>query len=209
MVALRVVEPQRSGGDPLPEQNVRLSRLIVTMSSSTAVPQMPTVSSLYIGASARIQDVNSSNRAEKSGESSFGYPDLVKAKRKGWDGIRKHQARNFLRDMRTGDQAIFYRWNATPPGVVGICKIVKEAEPNPKQFDPTSKDFDPASKPEDPRWDRVTVAPVKALRLIPLDELRDIPELAECCPLARGNRLSVIPLTDLEFDAIVSRGPGR
>jgi predicted RNA-binding protein with PUA-like domain len=145
----------------------------------------------------------------KSEPDVFGYPDLVQAKREGWDGIRNYQARNFLRDMRKGDQAIFYHSNATPPGVAGICKIVKEAEPDPKQFDPTSKYFDPASKPEDPRWDWVTVAPVKALRFIPLDELRDMPELAECRLLARGNRLSVIPLTDLEFDAIVQRGSTR
>jgi predicted RNA-binding protein with PUA-like domain len=145
----------------------------------------------------------------KSEPDVFGYPDLVKAKREGWDGIRNYQARNFLREMRKGDQAIFYHSNATPPGVAGICKIVQEAEPDPKQFDPTSKYFDPASKPEDPRWDWVTVAPVKALRFIPLDELRQMPELAECRLLARGNRLSVIPLTDHEFDAIVQRGSKR
>lgn len=145
----------------------------------------------------------------KSEPDVFGYPDLVKAKREGWDGIRNYQARNFLREMRKGDTAIFYHSNATPPGVAGICKIVKEAEPDPKQFDPTSKYFDPASKPDDPRWDWVTVAPVKALRYIPLDELRSMPELAECRLLARGNRLSVIPLTDAEFDAIVERGSRR
>lgn len=145
----------------------------------------------------------------KSEPDVFGYPDLVKAKREGWDGIRNYQARNFLRDMRKGDQAIFYHSNATPPGVAGICKIVGEAEPDPTQFDPTTKYYDPASKPAEPRWDWVTVAPVKALRFIPLDELREMPELAECRLLARGNRLSVIPLTDLEFDAIVQRGSTR
>lgn len=145
----------------------------------------------------------------KSEPDVFGYPDLVKAKREGWDGIRNYQARNFLREMRKGDTAIFYHSNATPPGVAGICKIVKEAEPDPKQFDPSSKYFDPASKPDDPRWDWVTVAPVKALRYIPLDELRTMPELAECRLLARGNRLSVMPLTDAEFDAIVERGSRR
>jgi len=111
--------------------------------------------------------------------------------------------------MRKGDQAIFYHSNATPPGVAGICKIVGEAEPDPTQFDPRSKYHDPASRPDDPRWDWVTVAPVKRLRFIPLDELRTIPELSECRLLARGNRLSVIPLTDAEFDAIVRLGAKR
>jgi predicted RNA-binding protein with PUA-like domain len=145
----------------------------------------------------------------KSEPDVFGYPDLVKARREGWDGIRNYQARNYLREMRKGDEAIFYHSNATPPGVAGICKIVKEAEPDPMQFDPTSKYYDPASKPDDPRWDWVTVAPVKALRFIPLDELRTMPELAECRLLARGNRLSVIPLSDDEFRAIVERGTSK
>ena len=135
----------------------------------------------------------------------FGYDDLVRAKREGWDGIRNYQARNSLRAMEVGDQAIFYHSSTTPPGVAGICEIVGAAEPDPNQFDPTSKYYDPASKPSDPRWDWVFVAPVRPLRFIPLDELRTMPELADCRLLARGNRLSVIPLTDAEFAAIVDR----
>lgn len=142
----------------------------------------------------------------KSEPDVFGYDDLVRVKREGWDGIRNYQARIFLRAMRKGDLAIFYHSNATPPGVAGVAKIVAEAAPDPTQFDPTSKYFDPGSNPDEPRWDLVTVAPKQRLRFIPLDELRTMPELAECRLLARGNRLSVIPLTDDEFHAIVDRG---
>lgn len=142
----------------------------------------------------------------KSEPDTFGYADLVRVKREGWDGIRNYQARNFLREMRVGDQAIFYHSNATPPGAAGICKIVRTAEPDPTQFDPTSKYFDPKATPEAPIWDWVTVAPVRALRFVPLDELKTIPELAGSRLLARGNRLSIIPLTDAEFDAIVACG---
>jgi predicted RNA-binding protein with PUA-like domain len=140
----------------------------------------------------------------KSEPETFGYPDLVRNKREGWDGVRNHQARNFMREMKRGDLGIFYHSNATPPGVAGICKVVKTAEPDPTQFDPTSKYFDPSSDPSAPRWDWVTVAPVRALRFVSLDELRTIPELTSCRLLARGNRLSVLPLTKAEFDAIVA-----
>jgi len=116
----------------------------------------------------------------KSEPDVFGYDDLVAAKREGWDGVRNYQARNFMREMA--------------------------AEPDPTQFDPKSKYFDPKSSPDDPRWDWVTVAPKKRLRFISLDQLREMPELVECRLLARGNRLSVIPLTDDEFDAIVAAG---
>ncbi len=140
----------------------------------------------------------------KSEPDVFGYDDLVRAKREGWDGIRNFQARNFLREMRRGDRAIFYHSNAKPPGVAGICKIVKGAEPDPTQFDPASHYYDPRSDPDDPRWDWVTVAPDRPLAFLSLDELRALPELAECRLLAKGNRLSVMPLTDREFDAIVA-----
>ena len=142
----------------------------------------------------------------KSEPDVFGYDDLVRVKREGWDGVRNYQARNFMREMAKGDEVIFYHSNATPPGVAGVAKIAKTAEADPTQFDPKSKYFDPKSSPDDPIWDWVTVAPKKKLRFIPLDELRMMPELAECRLLARGNRLSVMPLTEAEFDAIVAAG---
>ena len=142
----------------------------------------------------------------KSEPDVFGYDDLERVGREGWDGVRNYQARNYMREMKVGDRAIFYHSNAKPPGAAGICKIVKRAEPDPTQFDPQSKYYDPASDPADPRWDWVTVAPVRKLRFVPLDELKSMPELTECRLLARGNRLSVFPITDAEFDAIVRAG---
>jgi len=139
----------------------------------------------------------------KSEPDVFSYDDLVRVGREGWDGIRSYQSRNFMREMRNGEEALFYHSNAKPPGVAGICKIVGTAEPDPTQFDPASAYYDPQSKPEDPRWDWVTVAPVRALPFVSLDELRALPELAGSRLLARGNRLSVFPLRDAEFDAIV------
>jgi len=146
----------------------------------------------------------------KSEPDVFSFDDLVAKGREGWDGVRNYTARLHLRAMRKGDTAIFYHSNAKPPGAAGICKIVGEAEPDPTQFDPTSKYYDPKATPENPRWDWVTVAPVRPLkRFVPLDELRRLPELANCPLLARGNRLSVMPLTDEEYDAILRAGGVR
>ncbi len=142
----------------------------------------------------------------KSEPESFGYADLVRVKREGWDGVRNFMARNYMRSMQVGEQAIFYHSNAKPPGAAGVCKVVKGAEPDPTQFDPSSKYYDPTSPTADPRWDWVTLAPVRELRFVPLDELRTMPELVDCKLLARGNRLSVLPLTEEEFAAIVARG---
>jgi predicted RNA-binding protein with PUA-like domain len=142
----------------------------------------------------------------KSEPASFAYADLVAAKRTGWDGVRNHQARIFLEQMQVGDEAIFYHSSANPPGAAGVCKIVRAAEPDPTQFDPQSHYFDPIATRDAPRWLWVTVAPVRELRFVSLAELRDIPELAGSRLLARGNRLSVFPLTGEEFLAIVRAG---
>jgi len=142
----------------------------------------------------------------KSEPDVFGYDDLVRVGREGWDGVRSFQARLYLRAMRVGEQAIFYHSNAKPPGAAGVCEIVAGAEPDPTQFDPQAKYYDATSEPSDPRWDWVTVAPVRSLRFVSLPELRAMPELADCRLLARGNRLSVMPLSDDEFAAIVRAG---
>jgi predicted RNA-binding protein with PUA-like domain len=145
----------------------------------------------------------------KSEPDVFGYDDLVRNKREGWDGVRNFQARNYLRQMQRGDRAIFYHSNAKPPGAAGICKIVRGPEPDPTQFDPDGKYFDPTSDPDDPRWDWVTVAPDRRLEFVTLDELKAMRELTGCPLVARGNRLSVVPLTDDEFDAIVAAADAK
>lgn len=140
----------------------------------------------------------------KSEPETFGFDDLVRVGSEGWDGVRNYQARNYLREMRPGDRVIFYHSNAKPPGVAGVAVVSRGAEPDPTQFDPDSDYYDPRSDPADPRWDWVTVEPERALRFVPVDELKQIPELADCRLLAKGNRLSVMPLTEAEFDAIVA-----
>ena len=146
----------------------------------------------------------------KSEPEVFGYDHLVAARREGWDGVRNYQARNYMREMRVGEQAIFYHSNAKPAGAAGICKIVRAAEPDPTQFDPATDYYDARSKPEAPLWDWVTIAPVRKFRrLVPLDELKAMPEMVGSRLLAKGNRLSVLPLTADEFAAIVAAGSRR
>jgi predicted RNA-binding protein with PUA-like domain len=125
-----------------------------------------------------------------------------------WDGIRNYQARNFMRDqMRIGDQVLFYHSNCSPPGVVGIAEIASKPYPDPTAFDPKSKYFDEKSDPDKPRWVLVDVkfkADLK--RLVSLEEIKGIPECSEMRLIQRGNRLSIIPVTKDEFEAIRKAG---
>jgi predicted RNA-binding protein with PUA-like domain len=105
--------------------------------------------------------------------------------------------------MRQGDLAFFHHSSAEPPGIAGIARVSREAHPDPSQFDPKSDYFDEKSKRDDPRWSTVEVEFVRKLdRLLPMDELRALPELRDMALLQRGQRLSVQPVTAAEWKAI-------
>ena len=120
-----------------------------------------------------------------------------------WYGVRNYQARNFMRNqMSLGDGVLFYHSNCAVPGVAGIARVSALAYPDATQFDAKSKYFDPKATQETPRWFNVDVQLVKKIALIPLDELRKHPELANMRTLQRGNRLSITPLDPAEWTFI-------
>ena len=89
--------------------------------------------------------------------------------------------------------------------VVRVAKVVKEAYPDFTAFDPESKYFDPKSSPDKPRWFMVDIQFQKKLkRTIALAELKQNPLLEGMQLLRKGNRLSVMPVAESEFDAILA-----
>jgi predicted RNA-binding protein with PUA-like domain len=123
-----------------------------------------------------------------------------------WTGVRNYQARNFMRDtMRIGDGVLFYHSSCAEPGIAGIAEVASTPYPDPTQFDPASPYFDPKSRPEEPRWSLVDVRFKKKTRLIPLGELREHPELTSMRVLAKGNRLSITPVSPDEWRFITTR----
>jgi predicted RNA-binding protein with PUA-like domain len=142
----------------------------------------------------------------KSEPDEFSIDDLVKAPRQttSWFGVRSYQARNYMRDdMKVGDQAFFYHSSCPLPGIVGIVSVAASAHPDRTQFDPTSPYYDPKSTRKAPRWIGVDVKLVEKTRLLALDELRAVPALADMVTLRRGNRLSITPVTAVEWKAVV------
>ena len=142
----------------------------------------------------------------KSEPDAYSIDDLKRDSTTPWEGIRNYQARNYMRDdMQVGDGVLFYHSNAKPPGVVGIGKVSRSAYPDVFAFDPKSKYYDPKSDPENPRWMMVDVAYVSTFkRLVSLNELKEIPALADMLVIRKGMRLSVQPATKEEF-AIVKK----
>ena len=143
----------------------------------------------------------------KSEPSTFSIDDLQHAPQQTtcWDGVRNYQARNFMRNMAVGDHVLFYHSNADPPAVVGIAEVVKTAYADSTQFDKRDKHYDPESTPADPRWDMVDIKYLRTFsKPLTLEALRKETTLKGMVLLQKGSRLSVQPVTPLEWKHIMA-----
>jgi len=123
-----------------------------------------------------------------------------------WSGVRNYQARNFmLKGMSVGDGVLFYHSSCPEPGIAGLAEVASAAYPDESQFDPKSDYYDPASKREAPRWFNVDVRALRKTRLIPLEQMRKQRQLKNMVTLQRGNRLSITPVTEAEWNHITTR----
>jgi predicted RNA-binding protein with PUA-like domain len=143
----------------------------------------------------------------KSEPSVFGIDDLkAKPQRTSfWDGVRNYQARNFMRDgMKKGDKVFFYHSSCPEPGIVGIATVAREAYPDATAFDRKSPYYDAKSDPEKPIWMGVDVKFVRQFkRVISLEELKQEPRLDGFTLLRRGNRLSVMPVSEEHWNVVL------
>lgn len=146
----------------------------------------------------------------KSNPASFSIADLESAPKKttAWDGVRNYQARNFLRDdVRKGDLVLFYHSSAEETGVVGTAVVAREAYPDVTAFDAKHDHFDPESDPADPTWFLVDVKHQSTFgRCVTRDMLAAHPLLKKMDVLRRGNRLSILPVSKAEWDAVLKLG---
>ncbi len=119
----------------------------------------------------------------------YSWDDFVKDGSTDWTGVRNYQARNNLRDMKKGDKVLFYHSNVGKE-VVGIAKVTKPAFP-----DPTAGDD---------KWIAVELSPVKPLKKpVGLDKIKENLALKDL-KLIRQSQLSVMPVTQDEFEEILS-----
>ena len=126
-----------------------------------------------------------------------------------WDGVRNYQARNFMRDgMSVGDLVLFYH-SVTNPSVVGVARVARDAYPDHTAWNPGDRHFDPKSTPEKPLWFMVDVQFVeKFSHPVPLSALRGVKGLERMELLKKGSRLSVMPVSEEEFQIVCRLGRG-
>lgn len=122
-----------------------------------------------------------------------------------WDGVRNYQARNFLRTMAVGDAFFFYHSSCPEPGIAGIGRIIRAPYPDPTALDEASHYFDPkASEAKNP-WTALDVGFVEVFpKVLGLGYLRQQPALEEMPLVQKGSRLSVMPVTAEQWDAVLA-----
>ena len=121
----------------------------------------------------------------KSEPSSYSWYDLVRDGGTEWDGVRNNAARLHLRAMVPDDEAFFYA-SMTDKAIVGIMKVTRGPQPDPKDND----------------WVSVRVEPVKPLNPVTLKAIKAEPKLAKM-ELLRQSRLSVAPVREEEWKLVL------
>ncbi len=121
----------------------------------------------------------------------YSWADFVKEGHTVWTGVRNFQARNNLRGMKRGDLVLFYH-SVTDKQIMGIARVAKTAYPD--------------RSAESGDWSAVDLEPVKPMQFpVKLETIKSDKALA-AVPLLKQSRLSVMPLTEAQFDRLLRLG---
>ncbi|MCI0354310.1 MAG: EVE domain-containing protein [Acidobacteria bacterium] len=122
----------------------------------------------------------------KTEPSTYSFADLQHDQKTVWDGVSNPVALKHLRAMTKGERLLIYH-TGDQKQVVGTATVV-------------SVDV------SDPRNPAVTIAAGHALaKPATLAEIKSS-QLFQDSPLVRQGRLSVVPLSDVQYQAIVGKG---
>lgn len=131
----------------------------------------------------------------KSEPSEYSIRNLAEQVIGRWDGVRNYQARNFLREMTVGEKLYFYHSNCAKPGIYGSMIVHKAGYPDPTALERSSKYFDAKATADKNPWTSIDVRIDEVYaQPLTLTEIKELP-LGECRLTAKGNRLSVMPIT--------------
>ena len=125
----------------------------------------------------------------RSEPETYGWDDLARDHKTEWDGVRNYTARNFLKEMKPGDQALFYH-SGKQKAAVGTMEVTRAWRPD-------------GDKGE---WASVTVKALKPLATpVTLAAIKAEPRLADL-EVLRQSRLSVTPIRDAEWQMLMEMG---
>src|SRR5262249_39399898 len=122
----------------------------------------------------------------KTEPSEFSFDDLIARGIEPWDGVRNPQALRNLATARQGDTCVIYH-TGDERQAVGLAHVGRAGYPDPN---------DPKLTLIDVRAGERLPEPVK------LERIKADPRFADS-PLVKFGRLSVVPLTDEQYGAIL------
>ena len=126
----------------------------------------------------------------KEEPANYSFDAFTKDKRTTWSGVRNPVAQRNLHGVKRGDR-VFYYHTGNEKSVVGVAKAIGDAYPDPED--------------ESGKFAVVDIAPVEKLtRPVTLAEIKADPAFKQFA-LVRISRLSVMPVTDDEWDRILSK----
>lgn len=119
----------------------------------------------------------------KTEASAYSFEDLKRDGTTVWDGVSNPVAVRNLRGMKPGDRLVIYE-TGDRKSAVGTASVTSVNVSNPKNPEITIKAGKALANP-------ISLAQIKANRLF------------EDSPLVRQGRLSVVPLTDAQYEDLV------
>ncbi len=127
----------------------------------------------------------------KTEPSEYSFDQLVSDRRTEWDGVTNNQAQMYLRAINKGDRVLIYH-TGKEKAIVGIAEVIGKPYPDPSgsKEKQVAIDIKPIRKFPYP----VTLTAIKSQSQF--DEFE----------LVRNSRLSVMPVRDVWWHIIVSRG---
>ena len=123
----------------------------------------------------------------KSEPESWSWDQQKKKKTEHWDGVRNYQAANYMKQMKIGDECLFYH-SVSEKAIKGIVKVSKEYYPDPSD----KKGI----------FGMVDVTYVKNLKEVYLSEIKADPFFGDF-PLVKQSRLSVMPVSLREWKKLI------
>ncbi|MGO8785880.1 MAG: EVE domain-containing protein [Terriglobia bacterium] len=127
----------------------------------------------------------------KSEPKHYSFSDLERDGKTVWDGISNNLALKNLRNVRRGDLVMVYH-TGDERAVAGLAEAVSDPYPDPKQKDARLVVIDLQAKE-------------KLARPVTLDEIKKSATLKDF-DLVRLPRLSVMPVSEVHWNAILSMG---
>ncbi len=119
----------------------------------------------------------------KTEPDSYSWADLARDRETVWDGVTNPQAVKFLRQLHKNERLVIYH-TGSQRAAVGTATVV-------------------SVDAQDPKVPVVRIKVGKAVEAKSLDAIREEP-LFKDSPLVRQGRLSVVPLTQAQYDWLIA-----